>query len=335
MVASRKFPPIHSELRDQAISDSLCRTSDASRILTPVNFRLSVESGASVHSPPSVRLSVTQQEAQRTTELDASWRPPASPGSPVKSDIDALPECSSQPTPFQLPESQSLLPRTNWAVPISSSCDQEVLPISATLSSTTLSSFIAEIASASREKAEDGKRSEKPEKEQTQEQTDGLHTGKSTLAGKGIVVADEKDNPSASTFQTDQTHDLSFDITQMSIPESSHATMKGDILICTSPPTPLVGNHVYSHSLDGSSVPSQLPQVQIPSRKADIAEPLSPSLTVLLKSHLHSSSHQLTLANLREGSGTPIPGTNQRCLVCSFFLTRMHLNHHLSRREGL
>ena len=304
--------PIHPGLRDQATKDSLHRTSEVSRMLTPGNFRHSIGSGTSVYIRPSVRPSVMEQEAHSTTGLDASSSPPALPSSPVKFDIDPRSECRSQPTLLQLPESQSLLHRINRVAPTSSSCDQGVSLNSApspTFSSTTVSSFTAGIASASREKAEDGK---EPEKDQTQEQVDGPDVGKYTLAVKDNMVADERDNPSdvmqESTFETEHTHDLSLNITQTStlLPESIHAAMKGHTLICTPPPTPLVANHIYPHLLDGSSVPSQPPPMQTLFRKTDVAEPLSPVSPTL---HL---CHQPTLANLREGSGAPIPGTNQR-----------------------
>ena len=313
--------PIHLELPDQAIRDSLRRMSEASRMLTPVSFQHSIVAGASACSRLSVRLSVVQQEIHSTTGLDTSSPPPASPDSPVKFDIDIPSGCRSQPTPLQLPESQPLLHRTSWIASTSSSCDQEVLPIfgtSPTFSSPTVSSFTAAIASASREKVEDRKNPEEPEKKQTQEQADGPDAGKYTLAVKDDMDADEKDDPldvmQGSTFETEHAHDLSLNITQTSahLPESSQAAMKGDSLICTPPPASLVGNHVYPHSLDDSLVLSQLPRMQTPLRKTDIAESLSPFSAVSPTSHVHPACHQLTLADLREGGGTPIPGTNQR-----------------------
>ena len=115
--------------------------------------------------------------------------------------------------------------------------------------------------------------------------------------------ADEEDDPSdvmhESTFETEHAHDLS--------------------LICTPPPTSLVGNHVYPHSLDDSLVPSQLPRMQTTLRRTDIAESLSLFSAVLLTLHVHPACHQLTLANLYEGGKTPIPGTNQRHMI--FLLT--------------
>ena len=108
--------------------------------------------------------------------------------------------------------------------------------------------------------------------------------------------ADEEDDPSdvmhESTFETEHAHDLS--------------------LICTPPPTSLVGNHVYPHSLDDSLVPSQLPRMQTTLRRTDIAESLSSLSAVSPTLHVNPACHQLTLADLHEGSRTPIPGTNQR-----------------------
>ena len=313
--------PIHLELPDQAIRDPPCQTSEASRTLTPANFRHSMVSGASVCSRLSVRLSVLEQETHRTTGLDTSSPPPALPDSPVKFDIDTPSGCHSQSTPLQPPESQSLFHRTNCIASTCSSCDQEVLPIfgtSPTFSSTTALSLMAVIASASREKVEDGKNPEEPEKKQTQEQADGPDAGKYTLEVKDNGGADEEDDlldvMQESTFETEHAHDLSLSITQTSalLPESSQAAMKGDTLICTPPPTSLVGNHVYPHSLDDSLVPSQLPRMQTPLRRTDIAESLSSFSAVSPTSHVHPACHQLTLADLREGGGTPIPGTNQR-----------------------
>jgi len=114
------------------------------------------------------------------------------------------------------------------------------------------------------------------------------------ISRKDNVGADEDDDPSdvmqESTFETEHAHDLS--------------------LICTPPPTSLVGNHVYPYSLD--DLPSQLPRMQTTLRRTDMAESLSSLSAVSPTLHVHPACHQPTLADLHEGGGTPIPGTNQR-----------------------
>ena len=47
-------------------------------------------------------------------------------------------------------------------------------------------------------------------------------------------------------------------------------------------------------------------------RRTDIAESLSSLSAVSPTLHVNPACHQLTLADLHEGSRTPIPGTNQR-----------------------
>ena len=305
---------VHHELLDQATRDSLRRTTEASRILTPADFRLSVGSEASIYS----RMSVIEQEPHSTTESDTSSPPPISPGSPVKLklEIDVSSKTQLRPTPLLLSEGQTPLLHTNWPTPTSSSCDQDVSLASATsptFISTVLSSFTAGITSVLREKAENMKMFEELEKEQTQERDGSLDAGKNV---RDAVVADEEDIPSDGIEETtfEHTHDSTLNTTQATIlpTESVQAAVGGDTLIRTPSPVPLLENQsIHPRSLDDLLVHCQPSGVALPLRGRDIREPLSSTLPVSPASHSQPSCHPLTLADLRKGGGVPIPGTKQ------------------------
>ncbi|KAF5346504.1 hypothetical protein D9756_010105 [Leucocoprinus leucothites] len=330
---------IQHELLDQATRESLRRSSEASRILTQADFRLSVESEASIYS----RLSVIEQEPP-STDSDAS-SPPLPPDSPVQTRTSAT---SERPTRLEIPGAdQSPLLHTTWATPMASPSDPSfasmsvstptaMTPSTALLMPTAFASFTSGMASALREQVESTRNSEESLTENNQDgvadEGEGDESMDSTL--RDIVVADEEDIPSGvvqeTTFQTEYTHDTTMDMTQTTIvlPESVQAAARGDTHPRTPSPAPSPTKsdflpNPFDKSPLSPTVPLQPLEVHSPPSTYEASEPpvsptsptsptspISPTSPTL--SHLRPPRQAPTLADLREGGGDPIPGTNQR-----------------------
>ncbi|XP_006457379.1 hypothetical protein AGABI2DRAFT_123249 [Agaricus bisporus var. bisporus H97] len=297
---------IQPDLLDQATRESLRRSSEASRVRTPADFRLSVESEASVYS----HLSIMEQESptsEATSPLSSI---------PPKHDSKVL-----RPPSLELSETHSPLLRTSWSSIISSPTGSSfasaptVSPATPLLMPTALTSLASGMGSVIREKAEMDRQAE------DKLESDSEIKGEENL--RNIVVDDEEEIPSEVILETtsdnEDSPDTFLDASKDTIvlPESLRATAKGY-------PEPQAPSRslLQPPSVHGGSADPPTPDVYSQTfirggpSAVQLSESLSfqsmPSTLTMQAMANHLRSPRPTLADLREGGGVVVPGTGQR-----------------------
>ncbi|KXN81862.1 hypothetical protein AN958_03598 [Leucoagaricus sp. SymC.cos] len=298
----------HDMVLDQATRESLRRSSEASRILRPADFRLSVDSEVSIYSSSPI------DEHHDDTTVSAH---PLS-DSPVQEETGESSSKHLRPALLELAsqqrQSRSPLSHTKWATPISSPSDPtfastaSATPTMSLFMPTALTLFTSGMASALRQKVVIN-RSSGPsdgvsgrEEEVGKKEGEGVEGGEDDEVLRDIVVEDKEDIPSGvaqeTTFETEYAHD---------VVDTTFDTSNGTIILPDNdgPPSPLIPS--------GPPLASPLSPTSPTTSPTSPTSPSSPTTTSTSSpTHLRSTQRVTTLADLREGGGVMIPGTNQR-----------------------